>query len=81
MTTNPVTIAEARIRDLTDDQYEALAAVVEDHVNGIPCPECGRSDDWLLDELDGKFYYLRCDDCGGTCIRVPLSKINPVVEV
>lgn len=59
------------LESLTDDQQRAA----EELLDGHPCPECGRTDDWLAEGHDGTNVYARCDDCCAASVRFPLSKL------
>lgn len=46
----------------------------EDHLRGLPCPACGRPDDWLAEGRDGRFVICRCDDCMGAVVRAEVAR-------
>lgn len=55
---------------LTDEETEQAWEMAD----GIPCPVCGRDDDWLAEGRRGEHVYLRCDDCMNATIRIHFPK-------
>jgi len=57
------------VDDLTD---EAAIEALEDRLADRPCGNCGRSD-WLYEQSDAHYHYLRCDECMTAYVKIKRS--------